>query len=209
MAHVRAASPGTGVSRENCHPFQAGRLLFCHNGRIGSFSNMRRAVMARMSDEAFAHVRGTTDSERIFGLILTYLGTDKQGTMSPLHQTKPFGHKRLVVAMKMVLREIEILLEEHGLNGPENFTTLNFSLTDGDTMAVCRYCDKSPAVPPLSLYFAFGNAQRLYAEVTSEEMVMSSGCSSDCGGIGGDTASETESDDGLCGSQVSSISTEN
>lgn len=212
MAHVRAASPGSGVSRENCHPFQVGRLLFCHNGRIDSFAKMRRAVMTRLSDEAFAHVRGTTDSECIFGLIVTYLGTDKQGTLSPLHQTKPFGHKRLVAAMKKVLREIEILLEEHGLNGPENFTTLNFSLTDGDTMVVCRYCDKSPAVPPPSLYFAFGNAQRLYTEVISEDMVMSdcSGSnSSDVDGIGGSTASETESDDGMGGSQVSSITTEN
>ena len=222
MAHVRAASPGTGVSRENCHPFAAGRLLFCHNGRIDTFAKLRRAVLARLSDEVFAHVRGTTDSECIFGLILTYLSNDEQGsTLSPLHQTKPFGHKRLVAAMQKVLRDIEILLDEHGLNGPEHFTTLNFSLTDGDTLVVCRYCDKSPSVPPPSLYFAFGNAQRLYTELTSEENAACSypiatsshssagGPSSECGMMSGDTASESESDDGMSNSLASSSGNEN
>jgi predicted glutamine amidotransferase len=42
IAHVRAASKFTGISQANCHPFKAGRLLFCHNGRIDSFPRIRR-----------------------------------------------------------------------------------------------------------------------------------------------------------------------
>jgi glutamine amidotransferase len=131
VAHVRAASKNTGVSTANCHPFKAGRLLFCHNGRVDSFIKLRRAMMNLLSDEAFVHVRGTTDSECVFALILTYLGDS--GEASPITQTEPFGHKRLVAAIKKAFRTIEILVEEAGLNEGEHFSTCNFSLTDGDT----------------------------------------------------------------------------
>jgi glutamine amidotransferase len=131
VAHVRAASKNTGVSVMNCHPFKAGRLLFCHNGRIDTFIKVRRAMMNLLSDEAFVHVRGTTDSECVFALILTYLG--QSGVESPFTQTESFGCKRLVGAVKKALRTIEILLEEAGLAGGEHFSTCNFSLTDGDT----------------------------------------------------------------------------
>jgi predicted glutamine amidotransferase len=80
IAHVRAASAGTGVSQVNCHPFKAGRLLFCHNGRIETAFKIRRAMMDKLTEEAFLSVRGTTDSECIFALILTFLTKDKEGT---------------------------------------------------------------------------------------------------------------------------------
>jgi hypothetical protein len=34
---------------------------------------------------------------------------------------------------------------------------------------VTRYCDKSPTVPPPSLYFAFGDALELHTELTTTE----------------------------------------
>ena len=34
FAHVRAASPGMGVTEFNCHPFQYRQFLWMHNGRI-------------------------------------------------------------------------------------------------------------------------------------------------------------------------------
>ena len=76
MAHARAASPGSKVSQQNCHPFKAGRLLFCHNGRIDSFQAMRRRYCSLLSDQAFLGLRGTTDSEFIFALVLTLLTQD-------------------------------------------------------------------------------------------------------------------------------------
>lgn len=165
MAHVRAASAGTGVSQQNCHPFKAGRLLFCHNGRIETFAKIRRAMLAELDDEAFLSVRGTTDSECIFALILTFL---HQNNSSPLTQTTPFGHKRLVAAIKKALLTIEKLMMDAEIYD-STFSTFNFSLTDGKTMVVTRFCDKSPTIPPPSLYYTFGNAQRIYEELTSEE----------------------------------------
>jgi len=63
VAHVRAASPGSVVSRENCHPFKCGRLLFCHNGRIDGFWGIRKTILNDLTETAYLQVRGTTDSE--------------------------------------------------------------------------------------------------------------------------------------------------
>ena len=38
FAHVRAATPASVVSEENCHPFRYGNLLFQHNGHIECLS---------------------------------------------------------------------------------------------------------------------------------------------------------------------------
>lgn len=167
MAHVRAASKNTGISHPNCHPFKAGRLLFCHNGRIDQFASIRRRFLEQVTDEAFENIRGTTDSECIFALFLTNLEEDDYAEGSPYAQTKPFGAKRLVAALKRTLHQIENFLEELGLT--EGYSTCNFSVTDGDTMVVTRFCDKSPDIPPPSLYFAFGTAKHLYEELTNEK----------------------------------------
>jgi glutamine amidotransferase len=42
------------------------------------------------------------------------------------------------------------------------FTTLNYSLTDGETVIMTRYCDKTPHIPPPSLYFAFGLTKEIH-----------------------------------------------
>ena len=166
MAHVRAASKNTGISHPNCHPFKAGRLLFCHNGRIDQFASIRRRFLEQVTDEAFENIRGTTDSECIFALFLTNLEEDDFAEGSPYAQMKPFGAKRLVAALKRTLHQIENFLEELGLT--EGYSTCNFSVTDGDTMVVTRFCDKNPDIPPPSLYFAFGTAKHLYHELTNE-----------------------------------------
>jgi glutamine amidotransferase len=165
VAHVRAASKGTGISHQNCHPFKAGRLLFCHNGRVESFLRVRRRFLKQVDDEAFDQIHGTTDSECVFALILTYLARDGHG--SPLTQQEPFGPQRLVAALKKTLWCIERTLEEAGL--VDGYSTCNFSITDGDTMVVTRFCDKSPDIPPPSLYFAFGDTQTLIHELTNEQ----------------------------------------
>lgn len=166
MAHVRAASKGTGVSHQNCHPFKAGRLLFCHNGRVFEFYRFRRRFKELLSDEAYNSIMGTTDSEIIFALLLTNLDKDGKGTCSPFEQTKPFGAKRLVAALKKTINQTQRMIEEFGPK--HGYSTFNFALTDGESMVVTRFCDKGAEIPPPSLYFAFGDAQSLYKELTDE-----------------------------------------
>lgn len=81
MAHVRA-STGTETSRANCHPFVVGRWSFCHNGQIGGFDTFRRRADMAIPDALYAHRQGTTDSEVLFLLSLTYgLDEDPVGAL--------------------------------------------------------------------------------------------------------------------------------
>lgn len=175
VAHVRAASKGTGISQQNCHPFKGGRLMFCHNGRLHQFAQYRRKLLEQIDDRVYSNIYGNTDSEIIFHLILTNLletaevDENSGSPVNPLHQKTPFGAKRLVAAVKRTLHQIERFYQKLGIfDSPDVYNTCNFSLTDGDTMVVTRYCDKSPEIPPPSLYFAYGTAQSMYNELTRE-----------------------------------------
>lgn len=75
LAHVRAATRGTGVAEANCHPFTSGNLAFMHNGSVAEFTRLKRHLQARLSDDCFASIRGTTDSEHIFALLQDQLRT--------------------------------------------------------------------------------------------------------------------------------------
>ena len=69
FAHVRAAT-GTAVARQNCHPFRHGRHLFMHNGQVGGYAAVRRAMEALLPDALYAERKGATDSELLFLLAL-------------------------------------------------------------------------------------------------------------------------------------------
>ena len=74
VAYVRSATPGQGVDISNCQPFQAGNLLFTHNGYIKQFHDkLYRPMRQAMSDSAYTTLRGSTDSEHIWGLFLSAL----------------------------------------------------------------------------------------------------------------------------------------
>jgi len=163
VAHVRAASPGSVVSRENCHPFKCGRLIFCHNGRIDGFWGMRKHLLGELTQAAYFQVRGTTDSEAAFGMILDELERDGLSDEPPATQTRPYEPARLVNAVENTIRKLERYQKtlDYDRSLCRGFSTLNFSLTDGDTVVVSRYCDQDPTIPAPSLYFAFDRADTL------------------------------------------------
>ncbi len=71
FAHIRA-STGTAIQETNTHPFRHGRWLWMHNGLIREFAGMRRELLAAVDDSLFASIEGTTDSETMFFLALTF-----------------------------------------------------------------------------------------------------------------------------------------
>ena len=71
IAHVRATS-GTAIQQTNCHPFRHGKWLFVHNGVVAGFHEMRRELMLEVAPELFPDIQGSTDSEVLFHLALTY-----------------------------------------------------------------------------------------------------------------------------------------
>ena len=71
LTHVRAAI-GSPVQETNCHPFRHGRWLFVHNGFIADFHVIRRDLMLAIDPALFAEVTGSTDTEVVFYLALTF-----------------------------------------------------------------------------------------------------------------------------------------
>lgn len=71
LAHVRASSLAT-VQETNCHPFRHGRWLFVHNGEVFGIEKMRRDLLMAVDPSHFGEILGTTDSELMFHLALTF-----------------------------------------------------------------------------------------------------------------------------------------
>jgi predicted glutamine amidotransferase len=139
LAHVRAASSGLPVTQLNCHPFVWNDLAFMHNGDLGGFRDLRRALIGRLSDEAFGWIKGSTDSEHIFALYIDH------------YRTAPGeGASRLEAAMQATIESLKSLRAELPARAE---AYLNLAVTDGHSAVVSRIAsDESPE----SLYFIGG-----------------------------------------------------
>ena len=81
LAHIRAAI-GSPVQQSNCHPFRHGRWLFVHNGFIAGLPALRRDLVLAVDSALFNCIAGSTDSELLFYLALTFgLEQDPLGAM--------------------------------------------------------------------------------------------------------------------------------
>jgi glutamine amidotransferase len=118
LAHVRATS-GTAVQQTNCHPFRHGRWLFVHNGVLAGFHAMRRDLMLAIEPEIFADFHGSTDSEVIFRLALSF-GLEED----------PVG------AIERAIGFIEATALRYGI---ENVAQTSMGLSDGERLWAFRY----------------------------------------------------------------------
>src|SRR5689334_17983828 len=77
LAHVRGVSYSTEVeiSLQNVHPFHFPglRLALAHNGDLARMGEMKPHLLEHIRPEVAALVRGTTDSEWIYALIVSQL----------------------------------------------------------------------------------------------------------------------------------------
>jgi predicted glutamine amidotransferase len=71
LAHVRATT-GTPVQQSNCHPFRFRKWLFVHNGYVAGYDALRRDLVMAVQPELFNNIAGSTDSEVLFHLALTF-----------------------------------------------------------------------------------------------------------------------------------------
>ena len=71
VAHIRAATD-TPAQETNCHPFRHGNWLFVHNGLIRDFPLLRRDLMLMIAPAYFGSLEGSTDSELMFLLALSF-----------------------------------------------------------------------------------------------------------------------------------------
>jgi len=118
LAHIRATT-GTPVQQTNCHPFRHGRWLFVHNGVINGFQDMRRELLYAVEPSLFDGIAGSTDSEALFYLALTF-GLESD----------PLG------AVEQAVGFVESTAKAHGIENPIQMT-LGFS--DGERLYAVRY----------------------------------------------------------------------
>jgi predicted glutamine amidotransferase len=118
IAHVRATT-GTAIQETNCHPFRHGRWLFVHNGVIAGFHDMRRELMLEVRPDLFPDVQGSTDSEVLFHLALTY-GLEQDP----------------VAALERAIGFVEATAERHGIEHP---VQTSIGITDGERLWALRY----------------------------------------------------------------------
>lgn len=142
LAHVRAAI-GSPVQQTNCHPFRHGRWLFVHNGFLAGFAQLRRDLMLAIAPELFADVSGSTDTEVIFHLALTF-GLEQD----------PLG------AMEQTVGLIEDRARRRGI---EEAVQGTFGISDGEALWAVRYATAGPA---RSLYMSadVASVQRLHPD---------------------------------------------
>lgn len=85
MAAVRDATAGSFVEESSTAPFHEGRWLFAHNGMFRNFDEAPGVALRRsVSDKRYAAIRGTSDSEFLFALILDRIdeGMDVRDAMA-------------------------------------------------------------------------------------------------------------------------------
>ena len=118
IAHVRATT-GTAIQQTNCHPFRHGRWLFVHNGVIAGFPELRRDLMLAVDPSLFAAIQGSTDSEVLFHLALSF-GLDED----PIR------------AVERAIGFVEETAERHGVEAP---VQASLGLSDGTRLWAFRY----------------------------------------------------------------------
>jgi predicted glutamine amidotransferase len=118
LAHVRATT-GSSVQQTNCHPFRHGRWLFVHNGLINGFHAMRRDLLLGVDASLFDGIAGSTDSEVLFYLALTF------GL-----QDDPLG------AVERAVGFVEATGSAHGIEHP---VQMSVGFSDGERLYAVRY----------------------------------------------------------------------
>lgn len=118
LAHVRMTT-GTPVQQTNCHPFRHGTWLFVQNGEILGYHRIRRELMLAVDPSLFNEVEGTTDSELMFFLALSFgMQDDPLGGLA-----RAVGH-------------IERVGRDAGIEHPVEMTA---GFSDGSTLWAVRY----------------------------------------------------------------------
>ncbi|GAB3786307.1 class II glutamine amidotransferase [Nocardioides ungokensis] len=118
FAHIRAAI-GSPVQQTNCHPFRQGRWLWMHNGFIDGFHAMKRDLAMAVDPDRYADMEGTTDSEMLLFLALTFGLEDDPPT-----------------AVARAVGLVEETAQRHGIRFPMQGT---MATTDGATTWAFRY----------------------------------------------------------------------
>jgi len=130
LAHLRGVPYDTRsvISPENLHPFlfDGARLALAHNGQLARFEEMKFALLPYIEPHLARAVRGSTDSEWIYALLLSQL-PDPYGDFAA--QDIAFGVEKTLRVLARVRKGL----------GITTFSPMNLFLSDGNDIVVACF----------------------------------------------------------------------
>jgi glutamine amidotransferase len=166
LAHVRGVTWASSdlVSESNLHPFTFPDVGFvmAHNGHLRDFDAMRYDLVKHLPGSISRHIKGTTDSEWIYALLVAHLGD---------RAVEPTAAD-LVEATTSVLT---ILREARASHGIDTCSPINLFIATSRCLIATRfaldygwYPDDDPMVeldlPYVSLWYTAGRAYSEHAD---------------------------------------------
>jgi glutamine amidotransferase len=131
LAHVRGVSYSTEVeiSLQNVHPFQfpGTRLALAHNGDLARIGEMKPHLLEFIRPEIVPLIRGTTDSEWIYALIVSQLAD-------------PGGAAAADDLVRAVDNAFAVIRKVRARLGIATSSSVNLFITTGEQLAAVRYC---------------------------------------------------------------------
>lgn len=134
LAHVRGVPYHTRVeiSPQNVHPFQfpGVPLALAHNGDLADIERMRPLMARHIKPHYLSAIRGTTDSEWIYALLLSCFDNGAQQEVLLNSQTLAQAIRRLIGILREIRAELSITVS----------SSMNLFLASRNQIAALRYC---------------------------------------------------------------------
>jgi glutamine amidotransferase len=131
LAHVRGVAYDTEaeISTQNVHPFQFSGvpLALAHNGDLAGIGETKPLLLPHVKPQFAAQIRGTTDSEWIYALLVSRL-------------EDPFVRPSADELLDAVSHALRVIREARARLGIATASPANLFITDGMQFAAVRYC---------------------------------------------------------------------
>ena len=119
-----------------------------HNGVVSNFVQIQRQLSQLIDDDAFENIHGSTDSEHLAALYVSYLTAGK-GKAAWEHR---YEIKDMLGTLQKVIGTVIKL--QNDTSGPKKRpNSLNLAATDGTKLVTCRFRNHKTEEPP-SLYYS-------------------------------------------------------
>jgi predicted glutamine amidotransferase len=118
-----------------------------HNGSVPQFPKIKRRLLSLLSDELFLWVKGQTDSEHIFALLMQHI--------SDLRGSAPAATaEQMKQGFQQTFDVVEDLKQEAGIG--HEVSTFNMMTTDGYRLFGTRF-SSDPKKETRTLYYSTGS----------------------------------------------------
>ncbi len=145
LAHVRGVVyEAQDVAPQNLHPFLFPNAPFAMamNGDLDRFSEMRIDVAAAVDSDWLGSVRGTTDTEMLYALILSRLSTPHDGSVGP---------RDVALAVTGALEDVRAIRSKRGI---DTQSAVNLVLGNGRWLVATRFTYDYGWYPAEDSFFA-------------------------------------------------------